>query len=420
MTAHSDKDGDNPGHGSDTAAASLTDVSVSRRRSATDGGKIGDITEQLAQLDLANGAEAQTSDIGGDASNGPASAQDGASAGSDPAPRSKKRDLAGFVAATFSPAELLAEIDFSEGKDKSHLRSETAKSEGNAKAVVRPPALPAQPKPVDPPRLEPEPPVATVPPPPPDPAPEPAVAIVLPPPPDPVPEPPVAIVLPPPPPEPAPEPPVAIVPPPPPPEPAPEPPVATVPPLPPPESAPDPPVLTAHPQPSPRTDPKLERPVLTATPQPAEPPAALPEQKPEQISRMPEGLVSYWAEIARGRPFASWSDFDPALIAENWPNSMLLTCGPPERSGDVPIAKVTRIVGKDGATATAKRVEYTPMLTDWILSMGRKTAKAGKPTQDTERFPTTNGGIVRYQIVLLPLSDKKTVVEHVLCHVSRA
>ena len=39
--------------------------------------------------------------------------------------------------------------------------------------------------------------------------------------------------------------------------------------------------------------------------------------------------------------------------------------------------------------------------------------------QESDRFPT-NEGLVRYQIILLPLSDEQARIDHVLCHVYRA
>ena len=104
-----------------------------------------------------------------------------------------------------------------------------------------------------------------------------------------------------------------------------------------------------------------------------------------------------------------------------WPNSMVLTCGPPDGRGDVTILKVTRIADQNvtPSASGANRVEYTPMLTEWILSLGKAAAASGKPMQESDRFPT-NEGLVRYQIILLPLSDEQTRIDHVLCHVYRA
>lgn len=151
------------------------------------------------------------------------------------------------------------------------------------------------------------------------------------------------------------------------------------------------------------------------------PPAEPAEPKPEPFSRMPQGLVKYWMSLTKGRKYPSWGDFESAKIAEYWPNSMILTCGQPDRRGDVTISKVTRIADQNVTPSTSgtNRVEYTPMLTEWILSLGKEAARSGKPMQETDRFPT-NEGIVRYQMILLPLSDEQSGIDHVLCHVYRA
>ena len=52
---------------------------------------------------------------------------------------------------------------------------------------------------------------------------------------------------------------------------------------------------------------------------------------------------------------------------------MVLTCGPPDHRGEVTILKVTRIADQNvtPSASGANRVEYTPMLTEWILSLGQ-------------------------------------------------
>ncbi len=217
-------------------------------------------------------------------------------------------------------------------------------------------------------------------------------------------------------------------PPPPPAQPAPElrasepaaPPTPPAPPAPPPPAAPAPLAQQPQPQPQPQPEPPPAAPAAAAPQPPAAAPAAAEAPKQDPFSRMPQGLVKYWMSLTNGRKYPSWENFEQAKIADYWPNSMVLTCGPPDGRGDVTISKVTRIADQNvtPSTSGANRVEYTPMLTEWILSLGKATAGAGKPMQEADRFPT-NEGIVRYQIILLPLSDEQTSIDHVLCHVYR-
>ncbi len=184
----------------------------------------------------------------------------------------------------------------------------------------------------------------------------------------------------------------------------------------PPSAPPEPPVAPAA-----ERAPQPEPPVQAAS-APEASPAPAPEPPKEEIfSKMPQGLVKYWMSLTNGRKYPSWSNFQQAKIAEYWPNSMILTTGPVDGRGDFTITKVTRIADQNvtPSTSGANRVEYTPMLTEWILSLGKDTAVSGKPMQESDRFPT-NEGIVRYQIILLPLSDEQASIDHVLCHVYRA
>ena len=200
----------------------------------------------------------------------------------------------------------------------------------------------------------------------------------------------------------------------------PPPPLAAEPPAPIPVAEPTPVPPPPEPAPPPVAPVKAAEPPPAAAPEPvrADPPAPQPV---EAFSRMPQGLLKYWMSLTNGRKYPSWKNFDPAMIAEYWPNSMVLTSGPVDGRGDVTISKVTRIADQSVTPSNSgtNKVEYTPMLTEWILSLGKAAAGSGKPMQESDRFPT-NEGLVRYQIILLPLSDEQTSIDHVLCHVYRA
>jgi len=64
-------------------------------------------------------------------------------------------------------------------------------------------------------------------------------------------------------------------------------------------------------------------------------------------------------------------------------------------------------------------IEYSPLVTEWLLLLGREVARRGIPLNDVESFPALKGR-VRYQATGLPLGDPEGRVELVLCHVARA
>lgn len=62
------------------------------------------------------------------------------------------------------------------------------------------------------------------------------------------------------------------------------------------------------------------------------------------------------------------------------------------------------------------------MVTDWILTRGRNSAKRGQPMEEEQRFPVSGGGRARYRLLMLPFSGENgsPKSEHVLCHITRA
>lgn len=149
-----------------------------------------------------------------------------------------------------------------------------------------------------------------------------------------------------------------------------------------------------------------------------------PAARAPEPSRAPElpvqagDIYGYWSRVKNGRRFPSRSDFDAEQLAEHWPNSMLLTCA--KSSGNTPVtfSSVLRL-GANRRSRPGEDLNFTSMITEWILSTGGEAARAGKPVQDTEVFPTPDGTHA-YKIVALPLSDHQTHVDHVLCHLSRS
>jgi hypothetical protein len=159
------------------------------------------------------------------------------------------------------------------------------------------------------------------------------------------------------------------------------------------------------------------RPVPTAAETLAAARSAQQQMRSADLPKNPGDIYGYWTRVKNGRRFPSRADFDAEQVAENWPNSMLLTCGGAAGS-HVNFSSVLRL-GANRRTRPGDELNFTSMITEWILATGGEAARAGAPVQDTEVFPTPDGTHA-YKIVALPLSENQTRVDHVLCHLSRS
>ena len=165
---------------------------------------------------------------------------------------------------------------------------------------------------------------------------------------------------------------------------------------------------------------------LAVEPEPMEPamapaPEPPPSPQPPAPAQRPFDITAYWRQLKNGRHFPSWSDLDSKLIAECWPNSMLLSCGAETQrlTLDSVFTQALRVENHGADANRADGVDFTPMLTEWVLSLGREAQHLGKPMQDTDALPSVSGE-VRYRVIALPLSDDQQRIDHVLCHVDRA
>src|SRR5262249_44227986 len=157
------------------------------------------------------------------------------------------------------------------------------------------------------------------------------------------------------------------------------------------------------------------RPVPTAAETLAAARSAQQQLRSTDSSKHPGDIFGYWTRAKNGRRFPSRADFEQ--VADHWPNSMLLTCGPGVRRH----ASFSGVLRLDGnrRNRPGEDVNFTSMITEWILATGGEVVRAGAPVQDTEVFPTPDGTHA-YKIVALPLSENQTRVDHVLCHLSRS
>ena len=163
----------------------------------------------------------------------------------------------------------------------------------------------------------------------------------------------------------------------------------------------------------------VARPVPTAAETLAAARTAQQQLRSTDLPKQPGDIYGYWTRVKNGRRFPSRADFDAEQVAEHWPNSMLLTCGNGIGAGNHGNFSSVLRLGANRRSRPGEDLNFTSMITEWILTTGGEAARAGTPVQDTEVFPTPEGTHA-YKIVALPLSENQTRVDHVLCHLSRS
>jgi hypothetical protein len=161
------------------------------------------------------------------------------------------------------------------------------------------------------------------------------------------------------------------------------------------------------------------RPMPTAAETLAAARTAQQQMRSADLPKNPGDIYGYWTRVKNGRRFPSRADFDAEQVAEHWPNSMLLTCGSGIGAGSHGNFSSVLRLGANRRNRPGEDLNFTSMITEWILTTGGEAARAGTPVQDTEVFPTPEGTHA-YKIVALPLSENQTRVDHVLCHLSRS
>lgn len=147
----------------------------------------------------------------------------------------------------------------------------------------------------------------------------------------------------------------------------------------------------------------------------------LAEAQQRAAHNKPRDVASYWDELRRGRQVPSVIDIDPSEIAQHWPNALMINCNDINDHATVErsFAEVMR-GGRERAAAQGDvLIEYTPMVTEWVMTVGREVARAGRPIQDIEVFPTSMGN-VSYRVIALPLSGERLGDVHALCYITHA
>jgi hypothetical protein len=114
-------------------------------------------------------------------------------------------------------------------------------------------------------------------------------------------------------------------------------------------------------------------------------------------------------------------NIDPREVAQHWPNTLLISCDSSSGAAslDRSFAEEMRGARQKASDSGEVVVEYTPMVTEWIMTVGREVARAGRPIQDIEVFPTSLGN-VSYRVIALPLSGERLGTVYALCYITHA
>jgi hypothetical protein len=166
-----------------------------------------------------------------------------------------------------------------------------------------------------------------------------------------------------------------------------------------------PPVMrraVALPEPYVAPEPEAEPPPPSSA---SETPRAAP--LPYDDLRSADDLIYYWDELRAGRALPLFASLDRTRIAISWPDTVMVNYG--EDQAAMPqIARLSRLTGA---------VEFTSMVTEWILSCSRQVARIGRAMETKRVFA---GGPRSYHLLLLPFANSGGASDHVLCHLSCA
>ena len=138
--------------------------------------------------------------------------------------------------------------------------------------------------------------------------------------------------------------------------------------------------------------------------------------------RRREEIITYWTRLRGKRPYPAVSNLDTDLIAAEWPNSIMFRC----RAGSgalmpdmsfLPRQNESR--GGLGAKPNDDKIQLSPMMLQWLVSLAEDAVRNQRPVEDLESFPSAQRAI-GYRAVALPLSAGQSEIDHVLCHVKYA
>jgi len=156
-------------------------------------------------------------------------------------------------------------------------------------------------------------------------------------------------------------------------------------------------------------DGDITGPLAAAVPAANVPEPPPPAARPLEVPARAEEIILYWERLRRGRPFPPLSDVDRGMVGASWPDSLIVAF----EGGDMGMPRISRLGATDGA------IEYTPMVTDWILTRARHAARRSTKLDEVQSFPI-EGDTPRYRLLLMPLGASNGASDCVLCHLCRA
>ncbi len=138
--------------------------------------------------------------------------------------------------------------------------------------------------------------------------------------------------------------------------------------------------------------------------------------------RRKEEIITYWTRLRGKRPYPAVSNLDPELIAAEWPNSIMFRC----RAGSGALMPDMSFLPRQnegrgglGAKPNNDKIQLSPMMLQWLVSLAEDAVRNQRPVEDLESFPSAQRAI-GYRAVALPLSAGQSEIDHVLCHVKYA
>jgi hypothetical protein len=123
--------------------------------------------------------------------------------------------------------------------------------------------------------------------------------------------------------------------------------------------------------------------------------------------RNSDDLIYYWDELRAGRELPFFTHLDRTRIAISWPDTVMVSYAV-DQAAIPQIARLSRLTGA---------IEFSSLVTEWILSCSRQVAQLGK-AMETRRAFTGTRSPHHYHMLLLPFADANGASSHVLCHLS--
>ena len=126
------------------------------------------------------------------------------------------------------------------------------------------------------------------------------------------------------------------------------------------------------------------------------------------VSGDPVAILAWWERLKRGRLLPLPADLDRAAVGAAWSEAMLLEL-------DAAAARVVRAMRlSNGDVVPSELIEYSTLVTEWLLAVGRRAAQRAGALVETHSFPA-GFGVAVYRLVALPFGNPANGVEQVLC-----